>query len=132
MMDLEKVSEDARGWIYRLLKPDGKEVIFIFTRKGFWRGGEYHKSLQHDLLIFGSLHWLLADPVSKGVYPAQYHWKPLDQKARSQPEVGEIKAFQAHVVRADEDTFYCEWLEGDFEKTFVPEMRKLVEEKLQK
>jgi hypothetical protein len=132
MNNLEKVSEDERGWIYRLLKPDGREVILIFTRRGFWRGGEYHKSTQHDFLIFGKLYWLRCVPMVRGLdyrYAPESVWSKLTQDS-SNPTIL-LDSFEGHVVRADEDTLYVEWLDGPvFEKTFIPEMRKRVDEQL--
>jgi len=136
MNDLEKVSEDERGWIYRLRMPSGdREVIFIFTRKGFWRGGEYHKSTQHDFLIFGKLYWLRCLPLAglEGHYAPESVWTKFVQDD-SNPTYGFLstllKPFEGHVVRAEEDTLYVEWLDGLFEKTFIPEMRKRVDEQL--
>ena len=134
MNDLEKVSEDERGWIYRLRMPSGdREVIFIFTRKGFWRGGEYHKSTQHDFLIFGKLYWLRCIPMAYTVagtykFAPESVWRKFIQDSSNPTTL--LNPIEGHVVRAEEDTLYVEWLEGLFEKTFIPEMRKRVDEQL--
>jgi hypothetical protein len=125
MIELEKVSNDKRGWIYVAAFPcrttATREAIMIFTRKGYARGGEYHKSVQHDLLLTGSLKWTFRDDL--------HTWEELHSTPGTthyiEPGIG-------HLAEAMEDTLYVEWLDGPFEKVFVPDMRKVVEERMEK
>jgi hypothetical protein len=122
-MKLEKVSEDKRGWIYvaAFFNSRGatREAIMIFTRKWYARGGEYHKSVQHDLLLTGSLKWTFRDDL--------HTWEELHSTPGTAHYIG---PGVEHLAEAVEDTLYVEWLDGEFSKVFVPDMRKIVEDRM--
>lgn len=122
----EIVSEDARGYIAKIDLPDKRECILIFTRKGFARGGEYHNSEQTDTLIYGRLRWKLGWVLWDGSIKIMND--DVEQNVPGQQRT--LLAGEVHMAEALEDTLYIEWLDGDFEKTFVPELRKIVEEKM--
>jgi quercetin dioxygenase-like cupin family protein len=105
------VNEDRRGWILRMMLPDGREDIIIYTRRGFIRGGETHKSDQNNLVLQGALKWTYGDGSTEVTTSHQGNIIP---------------AGKAHMAEAIEDTVYLEWLDGEWEKTYVPEMREIV------
>ncbi len=54
MIRVYLVNEDNRGCIFAIVK-DGKEIgILIYTKEGMKRGGHYHKSRQHTIILKGS------------------------------------------------------------------------------
>lgn len=113
-MKLEKVHEDERGSIHRLLFK-GKEFIILFTRKGYLRGGDYHKSKQHDVVLVGEM---------------KFRYRINGKDYSKTLGAGEMTHFEPHVPHmfsAKEDTVIVEWLEGEFEKSYYQPYRKLVE-----
>jgi hypothetical protein len=50
---LSKMSEDARGASYSIMLPNGQELLLIYTRNGFWRGGHSHNVEEVSVLLSG-------------------------------------------------------------------------------
>ncbi|HML03705.1 MAG TPA: hypothetical protein VK487_10115 [Candidatus Bathyarchaeia archaeon] len=110
----EKVQEDKRGSIHRFLFK-GKEFIILFTKKGYLRGGDYHKSKQHDVILVGEM---------------EFQYRENGKEYSKTLKAGEVTCFEPdvpHLFCAREDTLILEWLDGEFEKSYYPPYRKLVE-----
>jgi len=114
MISIELIHEDERGSIHRILS-QGKEYLILYTRKGYARGGDHHKSWQHDVVISGRV---------------EYRWKyPTGGEDMRTLGPGESISFPAglpHMFIALEDSICCEWLEGEFEKTYYKPYRDIV------
>jgi dTDP-4-dehydrorhamnose 3,5-epimerase-like enzyme len=112
-IEIEKVHEDERGSIHRILFK-GREFIILFTKKGYLRGGDYHKSKQHDVVLTGKMEFR--------------YIKNGEEEVRTL-EAGEMIKFEPnvpHMFSAKEDTLIIEWLEGEFEKSYYQPYRRLV------
>ena len=109
------VNRDKRGWICRFPLPDGREAIIIYTRRGFIRGGEHHNSDQNNVILQGALKWTYGDGSTEVTTTGEGNTIPERKK---------------HMAEAIEDTVYIEWLSGEWEKVYDPEMRKIVEERM--
>jgi len=112
-MKIEKVHEDERGSIHRILFK-GREFIILFTKKGYLRGGDYHKSKQHDVVLTGKM---------------EFRYKINGKEQIKTLGVGEMIHFEPnvpHMFSAKEDTLIVEWLEGEFEKSYYQPYRRLV------
>ena len=112
MIRVYLVNEDNRGCIFAIEK-NGKEIgILIYTKEGMKRGGHYHKSRQHTIILKGS--FMVKTPNREKVYSDGDHIV--------------IDANIPHLFTALEDTLAFEYLEGEIERTVYPEYRKEVEE----
>jgi len=112
-MKIEKVHEDERGSIHRILFK-GKEFIILSTKKGFLRGGDYHKSKQHDVVLTGKM---------------EFRYKINGKEQTKTLGAGEMIHFEPnvpHMFSAKEDTLIVEWLDGKFEKSYYQPYRRLV------
>ena len=81
------------------------------------RGGDYHKSIQHDVIISGKMEFLFKD----------ISW-PYSLSLILEP--GESIYFipgDPHLLIAKEDTLSIEWLEGESELNYYPPYRKMIE-----
>jgi len=113
-MEIEKIHEDKRGSLHRILFKE-KEFLIIFTKKGMLRGGDYHKSTQRDFVLTGCM---------------EFRYKTDGREHVKTLNAGEMIHFEPnvpHMFTAKEDTLIIEWLEGEFEKSYYQPYRKLVE-----
>jgi len=122
--DYELISNDVRGKIWRL-EVDGKEYILMYTVKGEVRGGDFHKSVQHDFALKGRVFFIektcLTCPDGKGenlrvVHPGQ--------------EII-LAVGVPHMMVSFDESLVLEWLEGPFEKTYYRPFRDKIEAKPQ-
>jgi len=117
MVFIELIHEDERGSIHRILS-QGKEYLILFTRRGYARGGDHHKTIQHGVVISGQV---------------EYRWKWLGGgetiKTLGPGEHISFPAGAPHLMTSITDSLVVEWLEGGvFEKTYYEPYRKLVRE----
>jgi len=54
-LKLEPVAKDHRGQTWRIIFPDNREAMVIFTKKGFYRGGHSHSKSEISLLLMGAV-----------------------------------------------------------------------------
>lgn len=54
MIQTKTISDDARGKIH-LFEFGNREYLLLETKKGYKRGGDYHQSRQHDILLQGGI-----------------------------------------------------------------------------
>jgi len=52
-LKLEPVAKDFRGESWRIVFPDNREALLIFTKKGFYRGGHSHSKPEVSLILTG-------------------------------------------------------------------------------
>lgn len=117
-MKIQKIHEDSRGAIYRIMVHN-KEYVIIETKKGFTRGGDFHKSTQHDIVLKGEILW---QETFDGVAEAQATLK--------EGESTSVAAGIPHMYTSITDTIVLEWLEGSFEKQYYEPYRKIIQEEI--
>jgi quercetin dioxygenase-like cupin family protein len=94
---LEPVAKDYRGESWRILFPDNREMMIIFTKKGCYRGGHSHSVPETSLLLSGKLkYWKIVD--GKETIFEKSPGEPLFNKP------GEI-----HLALALEDSWLIDW-----------------------
>lgn len=54
---LTKVHEDARGEMYAIVLPSGKEILLIHSKAGALRGGHHHTYGERVLMLEGEAHY---------------------------------------------------------------------------
>jgi hypothetical protein len=54
----EKISEDERGANWRILLPDGRELVLIYSKADTWRGGHSHDTNEVALLLDGQMEYI--------------------------------------------------------------------------
>ena len=118
-LQLEKESKDARGRIF-FYSYDKIKINLIETRKGFARGGHYHKYDQDHTLISGKMQvrfWdILANQETIQTFSA--------------PSVIHIPKNIAHLFLALDDSIFIERFDSQYEATNFPKYRQIVEEKM--
>ncbi|HEV2192903.1 MAG TPA: hypothetical protein VGR54_04700 [Nitrosopumilaceae archaeon] len=115
----EKEVEDVRGKILFLSYSDEK-MNFVEIKKGFARGGHYHKIAQYHFIISGKLEYR-----EENVKTGQEQIKII-----AVPTIIHIPANTAHLLIAIEDTLFVETFNKDLEATIYPKYRNIVEEKM--
>lgn len=95
MMELKKIHEDKRGYIYLVkdLLKDNKEFTFLEIRKGFARGGCLHSKDEFFSVIKGKIEYIHGDK----------------KEIVSVGQGGKIPVFEPHAFIALEDSIVCEW-----------------------
>jgi len=112
-MELRSIHKDKRGTIF-LLSIKNKKYLVLETFKGYRRGGDYHSSDQHDVVLKGKIKCK----------------SPNMNRILIEGDSITFKAFEPHYIEALEDSLVLEWLEGDYKKWYYKKYRKLVEETL--
>ncbi|MGB9002907.1 MAG: hypothetical protein WCC52_03780 [Nitrosotalea sp.] len=118
-MKIEKEVEDARGRII-FLSYDDKQVNMVEMRKGFSRGGHYHKAPTKHIVIIGRIEY-------RGKYVDTEHEKI---QVFLPNEIIDVPANEAHLLTALEDSLFLEVFEKNYEATNFPEYRNIVESKI--
>jgi mannose-6-phosphate isomerase-like protein (cupin superfamily) len=78
-MELKKIHEDERGFIYLVkdLLEDSKEFTFLEIKKGFARGGCLHSNDENFLIVKGKVRCItgeqerILDAGESGTFPAK-------------------------------------------------------------
>jgi len=96
-LKLEPVAKDYRGESWRIVFPDNREALLIFTKAGFFRGGHSHSKPEISLLLTGKVRT----------------WKMIgDQEIVAVKGAGEFMINQAgepHLTLALEDYWLIDW-----------------------
>uniref|UniRef100_A0A6M3XQ03 Cupin domain-containing protein n=1 Tax=viral metagenome TaxID=1070528 RepID=A0A6M3XQ03_9ZZZZ len=108
---IEEINVDKRGSIYRILFRN-REFIILFTKKGYLRGGDYHKSIQTDIILSGKI----------------MIESPNKQKILIEGQSITFSPYEPHYFEAIEDSLVLEWLSGPFEKKYYKPYRNKVRE----
>jgi len=106
------IHSDERGKLYVIPYGD-KEFLLMETKAGYSRGGDYHKSKQHDVVLHGTVQFRFMQG------------KKVREKVLRQSEKIAFPAEQPHMLTALTDSLVLEWLEGSFEKTHYEPFRRL-------
>ncbi len=115
----EKEVEDVRGKILFLSCGDEK-INFVEMKKGFVRGGHYHKIAQYHFIISGKLEYR-----EENVKTGQEQIKII-----TAPAIIHVPADTAHLLTAIEDTLFVETFNKELEAAIYPKYRKIVEERM--
>jgi len=117
----ELVHKDHRGKIWRL-EIDGKEYIIMETARGELRGGDYHQTAQHDLVLKGKILW-----IEKTCLSCE-EGKGEDTRVVKEGEEITSKPNVPHMmVSFGGPSLVLEWLEGSFEKQYYKPFRDKIE-----
>jgi len=94
-MNLEKIHEDERGYIYLVkdLLGEGKEYTFMEIKKGYARGGCLHSNDEYFAVINGKVRYLCGP----------------EEKILRTGDSGKIPANKPHAFIALEDSIVSEW-----------------------
>ena len=57
MVQLDQVHEDIRGTMYRLLLPGNRELMVLFCKAGYYRGGHSHDQDEMVMLLSGKMRY---------------------------------------------------------------------------
>jgi len=111
----DKLFEDQRGTIYKIVFK-GKEFILFSTNAGHGRGGDYHESAQHDLVLAGEVEF------------RQKIGGEMGEEKTQNLGAGDLVKTEAstpHVLISKTDSLVLEWLDGLFEKKYYEPYRRL-------
>ena len=121
-MQLEKVHEDSRGALYRVLLPTNQELMLLYSRAGSLRGGHSHTVDEIVILLTGQL---------------EYHTLINGEDVVSIVEAGHItfhEAGEVHMGRFLKDSYLLEWkigtTIGEWQNVEYEPYRKLVRDSL--
>lgn len=123
-MKILKRHEDSRGWI-EFCEAEGQKFNILFSKAGSYRSGDYHKTSQHDVIMFGAVEVrernvgflrMTDGPERFQLYnPGEHFW---------------VYAGCAHLFHFKTDTLMIEWWDGEFEAKYYKPYRDIVEESL--
>ncbi len=116
---LEKQVEEVRGKIL-FLSYGTRKFHIVEIKKGFARGGHYHKFDQLHIIISGKIE----------CYQKNISTEEEEYKIIHSPEQVLIPGKIAHLFIALEDTIFIETYENEYEATDYKEYRKIVMEKM--
>ena len=96
-MELEPVAKDYRGESWRIVFPDNREALLIFSKAGFLRGGHSHSKPEISLLLTGKVR----------------NWKIVNgTEVITEKSAGEFMMNQAgepHLTLALDDCWLIDW-----------------------
>jgi len=118
-LKIDNEFEDVRGKII-FYSYNNKKVNVAEIKKGYARGGHYHKFDQDHFIISGKLEYR-----EKNLKTGKEEIKIIDK-----PSIIHVPANSAHLLLALEDSLFFEVYDGKYEAANYPEYRKIVEEKL--
>jgi len=118
-MKVENQLEDSRGKIF-FCKLGDKNINFIELKKGYARGGHYHK--------FNSKHIILSGKI-------KYLEKNLETNVESEklingPEIVLTKSKIAHMFIGIENSLFVEIFPDEYDAIYYPAYRKIIEDKM--
>jgi len=116
-----KTVSDERGTI--IFMKNGSQLLnFVEIKKGFSRGGHFHKFQSLHNLISGKVEYLefntKTNEERKAIYDA--------------PFIIDVSPFVAHLLTALEDVLFVEIFNNEYQAIEFPKYRKIVEEKISK
>ena len=118
-MKIEKEVEDKRGKIL-FLSFENKQINILELKKGFSRGGHYHKSPTKHFIIYGKIEYQ-----GKNVITGKER-----KQIFSSSDIIETPENEAHLLTAVDDSMFLEVFENNYEATLFPEYRRIVDSKL--
>ena len=116
-----KHQEDSRGSIDRYYRDDGTAEARVFTRKGFFRGGEVHLCDQSHVILSG-----------KACFTTYENGEDVERIYHA-GDIVEIPAGVPHLFEALEDTVFTEVYHGEFDgSTYYQRYRDIVAQRMVK
>lgn len=119
----EKISEDKRGANYRVLLPNGQELVLIYTRAGCSRGGHSHDVSEVAMVLTGKMK-----RISNAFGPGKDKEKVLGPGGVYYNAPGE-----AHMGTFLEDSWLIDWKigakAGEFTTVDYPPFREAVKKR---
>ena len=117
-LELQKVSEDARGKIY-ILKYKGKEIAHLdLFNKSAPRGGHYHPSKEIIVVLEGELEYREMDPKSE---------RDEIRKDVRKGDIIQVEPGKAHLFVAKTDSLLLGFRKGEYKSITYEPYRKIVE-----
>ncbi len=116
---IENQLEDLRGTIF-FCKLGDKNINFVEIKKGYARGGHYHKFNSEHIILSGKLKYLE---------------KNLETNIESKkliigPKIVSTKSKTAHMFVGIENSLFIESFPGDYDATYHYEYRKIIDDKM--
>lgn len=112
----ELIHKDKRGRIW-LCDFAGKEYLLLETKAGFCRGGDFHQTIQTDVVLHGTIRWF----VSNNTFTT--HKRMVEGDMNVNPPL------VPHMMLSITDSLVLEWLEKPQpKKTYYKLYRDLVNE----
>lgn len=118
-LKLDKQFEDVRGKIF-FFSHGNTGINLIEIKKGFARGGHYHKYDQVHIIISGKIE-IRQENIETG---------NEEVKIITSPETIRIPQNTAHLFTALVDSSFLEIFDYQYEATTYPKYRKIVEERM--
>lgn len=118
-LKLVKEVEDERGKIIFCINNDSF-IRIVEIKKGYARGGHYHKYDQPHFIISGIIEYREED-----VNNRKEIIKIIDK-----PTIINISSYKAHLFIALEDTIFIETSKNEYESFVYKKYRDIVEDKL--
>lgn len=97
-----------------------EKINFVEIKKGFARGGHYHKIAQYHFIISGKIEYR-----EENVKTGQEQIKII-----TAPAIINVPADTAHLLTAIEDVLFVETFKEELEATNYPKYKKIVEERM--
>ena len=116
-----KTVSDERGSI--IFMKNGSQLLnFVEIKKGFSRGGHFHKFQSTHNIISGKVEYL------------EYNIKTNEERTAiyEAPFVIDVPPFVAHLLTSLEDVLFVEIFNNEYQATEFPRYRKIVEKKILK
>lgn len=117
MLEFREIHSDKRGKIC-VIKYGDREFLLLETNARYSRGGDYHKSKQHDIVLCGTVEFRMTLTGGEQV-------KVLGSGEEIQFENG-----VPHMLTSLTDSLVLEWLEGSFEKSYFKPYRERIEREI--
>lgn len=114
-------SSDSRGWVV-VWEFKGQEILMIYTKKGYMRGGEIHKGRQWNVILQGAVDWTIG---FESLYKKESYYAPAYIA---------VPKDQPHMMEALTDTLMIEWREYPLEEPvnyYKPFRDKIIERREQ-
>lgn len=97
-----------------------KFLNVIEIKKGFARGGHYHKYQQDQIILFGKVEYR-----EENIFEKKEKITIIDKPSRMI-----IPPLTAHLLIAIEDTCFVETFTEKYEATYYPKYRKIINKKM--
>jgi len=125
-MKILKRQEDSRGWI-EFCEAEGQKFNVLFSKAGSYRSGDYHKTSQHDIIVFGTV-----EVRERSIGFIKMTDGPEAFRLENAGHSFCVYAGYAHLFHFRADTLMIEWWDGEFEAKYYKPYRDIVDESLKR
>ena len=119
-LKIEDNIKDPRGKIF-FCKLGNKNVNLIEIKKGYARGGHYHKFNSEHIVLSGKIKYLEKNLKTKIEF----------EKIIDSPEIVLTQSQIAHMFIGIENSLFIESFQDDYEATYYPEYRKIIDDRME-